>query len=194
MSDLQPPIIIIGAGMAGLACATWLHRAGRPVLVLEAADGVGGRVRTDLTPDGFRLDRGFQILLTNYPEARRMFDYGALNLKAYRSGALIQLPGGEETTLENPLHAPLMAFAALASPIGTAKDKALIMKLVAKLAGRPPEQLLAQPAVSTLEFLRRFGWSEQIINSFFKPFFGGVYLDRELNTASNFFEFVFQQF
>lgn len=180
--------------MAGLACATWLHRAGRPVLVLEAADGVGGRVRTDLTPDGFRLDRGFQILLTNYPEARRMFDYGALNLKSYRSGALIQLPGGEETTLENPLHAPLMAFAALASPIGTPKDKALIMKLVAKLAGRSPAQLLAEPAVSTLDFLRRFGWSEQIINSFFKPFFGGVYLDRELNTASNFFEFVFQQF
>lgn len=180
--------------MAGLACATWLHRAGRPVLVLEAADAVGGRVRTDVTPDGFRLDRGFQILLTNYPEARRMFDYGALNLKPYRSGAIIRLPDGQETTLENPLHAPLMAFAALASPIGTVKDKALIAKLVAQLAGRSPELLLAHPSVSTLDFLRQYGWSEQIINTFFKPFFGGVYLDRELSTASNFFEFVFQQF
>jgi phytoene dehydrogenase-like protein len=194
MSGSTNPIIIIGAGMAGLACATWLHRAGRPVLVLEAADGVGGRVRTDITPDGFRLDRGFQILLNNYPEARRMFDYGALNLKQYRSGALIQLPGGQETTLENPLHAPMMAFAALASPIGTAKDKALIMKLVAQLAGRAPQQLLARPGTTTLEYLRNFGWSEQIIDSFFRPFFGGVYLDRELSTASNFFEFVFQQF
>ena len=180
--------------MAGLACATWLHRAGRPVLVLEAANAVGGRVRTDVTPDGFRLDRGFQILLTDYPEARRMFDYGALNLKAYRSGALIRLPDGQETTLENPLHAPLMAFAALASPIGTVKDKLLLVKLVAQLAGRLPEQLLAHPSVSTLDYLRCFGWSEQIINTFFKPFFGGVYLDRELSTASNFFEFVFQQF
>jgi len=180
--------------MAGLACATWLHRAGRPVLLLDAADAVGGRVRTDVTPDGFRFDRGFQILLTNYPEARRMFDYGALNLKAFRSGAVIRLADGQETTLENPLHAPLMAFAALASPIGTAKDKLLIGKLVAQLAGRPPEQLLARPSVSTLAYLRRFGWSEQIIDSFFKPFFGGVYLDRELSTASNFFEFVFQQF
>ena len=180
--------------MAGLACATWLHRAGRPVLVLEAADAVGGRVRTDVTPDGFRLDRGFQILLTNYPEARRMFDYGALKLKSFRSGAVIQLPDGQETTLENPLHAPLMAFAALASPIGTVKDKLLIGKLVAQLAGRPPAQLLAQPSISTLEFLRQYGWSEQIIDCFFRPFFGGVYLDRELGTASNFFEFVFQQF
>jgi protoporphyrinogen oxidase len=194
MNTAPDPIVIIGAGMAGLACATWLHRAGRPVLVLEAADAVGGRVRTDITPDGFRLDRGFQILLTNYPEARRMFDYGALNLRSYRSGALVRLADGEETTLENPLHAPSMAFAALASPIGTLKDKLLIGKLVAQLAGRPPEQLLAQPSVTTLAYLRNFGWSEQIIDSFFRPFFGGVYLDRELNTASNFFEFVFQQF
>jgi len=194
MAGVIEPIIIIGAGMSGLACATWLHRAGRPVLVLEAADGVGGRVRTDVTPDGFRLDRGFQILLTNYPEARRMFDYGALNLKSFRSGAVVRLADGQETTLENPLHAPLMAFAALASPIGTAKDKLLLIKLVAQLAGRSPEQLLARPGTTTLQYLRDFGWSEQIINSFFKPFFGGVYLDRELGTASNFFEFVFQQF
>jgi len=194
MTTTADPTIIIGAGMAGLACATWLHRAGRPVLLLDAADGVGGRVRTDVTPDGFRLDRGFQILLTNYPEARRMFDYGALNLKSFRSGAVIRLADGQETTLENPLHAPLMAFAALASPIGTTKDKLLIGKLAAQLAGRQPEQLLAHPSTTTLEFLRRFGWSEQIIDSFFKPFFGGVYLDRELSTASNFFEFVFQQF
>ncbi|MDO7885470.1 protoporphyrinogen/coproporphyrinogen oxidase [Hymenobacter cheonanensis] len=194
MASSTDPIIIIGAGMAGLACATWLHRAGRPVLLLEAADAVGGRVRTDLTPDGFRLDRGFQILLNNYPEARRMFDYGALNLKSFRSGAVVRLANGQETTLENPLHAPLMAFAALASPIGTTKDKLLLGKLVAQLAGRAPEQLLARPGTTTLAYLRSFGWSEQIITNFFRPFFGGVYLDRELGTASNFFEFVFQQF
>ncbi len=190
----QQPIIIVGAGIAGLACATWLHRAGRAVLVLDAADGVGGRVRTDSTPEGFRLDRGFQILLTDYPEARRIFDYGALNLRTYRSGAVIRLADGRETTLQNPLQAPLAAFTALASPIGTLADKLLIAKLVAELQGHSPEQLLARPSVSTLAYLRRFGWSEQIINNFFRPFFGGVYLDRDLGTASNFFEFVFQQF
>ena len=65
MTSSSKPVIIIGAGMAGLACATWLHRAGRAVLVLEAADAAGGRVRTDVTPEGFRLDRGFQVMLTN---------------------------------------------------------------------------------------------------------------------------------
>ncbi|MGI4743256.1 MAG: protoporphyrinogen/coproporphyrinogen oxidase [Janthinobacterium lividum] len=194
MSQEQNPIIIIGAGMAGLACANWLHRAGRPVLVLEAADAVGGRVRTDVTPEGFRLDRGFQILLTDYPEARRMFDYGALDLKTFRSGAVIRLANGRETTLENPLQAPLAAFSALASPIGTLADKLLIGKLALALQGQSPAQLLAQPAETTLAFLRRYGWSEQIIDRFFRPFFGGVYLDRELSTASNFFAFVFQQF
>ena len=192
--NTEKPIIIIGAGMAGLACANWLHRAGRSVLVLEAADAVGGRVRTDITPEGFRLDRGFQVMQSNYPEARRIFDYGALNFKAYRSGAVIRLPNGQETKLENPLQRPLAAFSALASPIGTLPDKLRIVSMVRHVLKYTPEELLARPATDTLTFLQRYGWSEQMINTFFKPFFGGVYLDRELTTASNFFEFVFQQF
>ena len=188
------PIIIVGAGMAGLSCATWLRRAGREVLLLEAADAVGGRVRTDLTPAGFRLDRGFQVLLTDYPEARRIFDYGALQLRPFRQGAVIRLADGRETTLQNPLRQPLAAFSALASPIGSFGDKLLILKLALQVQQAKPEELLARPGTSTLDFLRGYGWSEQIINAFFRPFFGGVFLDRDLGTASNFFAFVFQQF
>ena len=194
MNPSSKPVIIIGAGMAGLACATWLHRAGRAVLVLDAADGVGGRVRTDVTPDGFRLDRGFQVMLTNYPEARRIFDYGALNLKCFRSGAVIRLPDGRETTLANPMKQPSAGLAALTSAIGTLPDKLRILSMVRHLMKHTPEELLARPATDTLSFLHRYGWSDQIIENFFKPFFGGVFLDRELTTASNFFEFVFQQF
>ncbi|MDQ2792795.1 MAG: FAD-dependent oxidoreductase [Bacteroidota bacterium] len=195
MNSDSHPIIIIGAGMAGLSCATWLHRAGRPVLVLEAADAVGGRVRTDLTPEGFRLDRGFQVLQTNYPEARRLFDYGALHLKAFRSGAVIRLPDGAQTTLQNPLKNPLSAFSALTSPIGSLADKLRIVSLVRHVLQRTPEELLARPdAEDTVTFLRRYGFSELMIDTFFRPFFGGVFLDRGLTTASNFFEFIFQQF
>ncbi|MCC2545647.1 FAD-dependent oxidoreductase [Hymenobacter sp. BT175] len=188
------PIVIIGAGMAGLTCANYLHRAGRSVVVLEASDAVGGRVRTDVTPEGFRFDRGFQVLLTRYPEVQRMLDYGALNLKAFRSGASIRLPNGTSTTLQNPLRQPVGALAALTSPVGTLADKLLIARLGLAVRSQTAEQLLAQPGTDTLTFLRRYGWSEQIINNFFRPFFGGVFLDRELSTASNFFEFVFQQF
>ena len=193
----EKPIIIIGAGMAGLTCANYLHRAGRPVVVLEASDAVGGRVRTDVTPEGFRLDRGFQILLTKYPEVQRLMDYGALDLRAFRSGAVIRLPNGRETTLKNPIQEPLAAFSALVAPIGTLADKLRIAAFAWGLRGRRAGELLANNATnaeSTLALLRRYGWSERIINAFFRPFFGGVFLDRSLNAAGNFFEFVFQQF
>ncbi|WP_071595226.1 protoporphyrinogen/coproporphyrinogen oxidase [Hymenobacter aerophilus] len=196
-SATQLPVIIIGAGMAGLACANYLHRAGRPVLLLEAADAVGGRVRTDVTAEGFRLDRGFQVLLTRYPEVERLIDYGALDLKAFRSGAVIRLPDGKQTTLQNPLQQPTAAFSALTSRIGTLPDKLRILSLVQHMRGYTSGQLLSRNstnAQSTLEFLRHYGWSEQIIDNFFRPFFGGVFLDRSLSTAANFFEFVFQQF
>ncbi|MBO0360355.1 FAD-dependent oxidoreductase [Hymenobacter sp. BT186] len=193
-ASAQLPVVIIGAGMAGLTCANYLHRAGVPVVVLEATEAVGGRVRTDVTADGFRLDHGFQVLLTKYPEVQRMMDYGALDLKAFRSGAVIRLPDGRETTLQNPLQNPLAAFPALTSPIGTLADKLRILSLVQHVRNHSSEELLAHPATDTLTFLRRYGWSEQIIDTFFRPFFGGVFLDRSLTTASNFFEFVFQQF
>jgi phytoene dehydrogenase-like protein len=188
------PVIIIGAGMAGLTCATYLHRAGRPVLVLEAGNAVGGRVRTDLTAEGFRLDRGFQVLLTNYPETKRLLDYDALNLKRFKSGAVIRLADGTQTTLQNPWQRPLAAVSALTSPIGSLPDKLRILSLVRHVLKHSADELLARPSTDTLTFLRRYGWSEQMIDSFFRPFFGGVFLDRELTTASNFFEFVFQQF
>ena len=85
-------VIIIGAGLAGLSCARVLHQAGVPYVLLEASDGVGGRVRTDLV-EGFRLDRGFQVLQTAYPEARRVLDYPALDLKPFYPGALVFYDG-----------------------------------------------------------------------------------------------------
>jgi phytoene dehydrogenase-like protein len=190
----QAPVLIIGAGMAGLSCACYLHRAGRPVQLLEASDAVGGRVRTDLTPDGFRLDRGFQVLLTSYPEVQRLADYGALQLQKFTSGAVIRLPNGAQTTLRNPLRQPLRGLSAATAPIGSWADKLRLVSLARHVQQHTGEELLARPATDTLTFLRRYGWSEQIIESFFRPFFGGIYLDRELTTASNFFEFVFKQF
>jgi phytoene dehydrogenase-like protein len=196
-ASAEKPIIIIGAGMAGLTCANYLHRAGRPVLVLEAADAVGGRVRTDITPEGFRLDRGFQVLLTRYPEVQRMLDYGALQLQPFASGAVIRLPDGRETTLRNPLQHPTGAFSALASPIGSLPDKVRILSLARHVQQCSSEELLARPELkeqTTQQFLREYGWSETMINTFFRPFFGGVFLDRDLSTAANFFQFVFKQF
>jgi phytoene dehydrogenase-like protein len=113
MSARRTDAIVVGAGLAGLACALRLHEAGAGVRVLEASDGVGGRVRTDVV-DGFRLDRGFQVLLTAYPECRRVLDYAALDLRPFLPGALVRR-SGRFHELSDPWRRPERACAAARS-------------------------------------------------------------------------------
>ncbi|RYF77101.1 MAG: FAD-dependent oxidoreductase [Cytophagaceae bacterium] len=190
------PIVIIGAGMAGLTCANYLHQKGRNVLLLDAQNVPGGRVRTDVV-DGFRLDRGFQILLTAYPEAQRLLNYTALDLKSFRSGAAIhhEEPAGSEwMTLLNPFNEPLSVFKTLFSSVGTLSDKLLIADLIRHVNALSTTELFNQSATTTATYLRNKGFSEQIIERFFRPFFGGVFLEDDLTTSSNFFEFCFKNF
>ena len=88
--SLSTNTIVVGAGVSGLSCALTLKKAGRPVIVLEASDDVGGRVRSDVV-DGFTLDRGFQVLLTAYPTCRHLLDYSSLHLGTFDPGAIIRV-------------------------------------------------------------------------------------------------------
>ncbi len=186
-------VIIIGAGMAGLTCATYLHKQNVPFTLLEASDAVGGRVRTD-TVDGFRLDRGFQILLTPYPETKQLLDYEALQLQNFGSGAIIR-KNGKFSTMPNPLKNPLTAPQALLAPVGSLGDKFKILKLSSQVKAKENSTFFAtQTPHSTLAFLSHFGYSQDMIQSFFQPFFSGVFLEKELLTADSFFQFLFKQF
>ena len=78
-------VIVIGAGVAGLVCAGELTRAGLRVEVLEGSGTIGGRIRTDEV-DGFRCDRGFQLLNPAYPAARQLLDLDALELRQFGAG------------------------------------------------------------------------------------------------------------
>ena len=127
----HPDVLIVGAGLAGLGCATRLKQIGVPFQILEASDGVGGRVRTDLV-DGFRLDRGFQVLLTAYPECQRVLDYGPLDLRKFERGALIRCEGRSHR-LADPRRDPLRGLPSLFGPIGSFADKWRILKLQAKV-------------------------------------------------------------
>jgi len=185
-------VIIVGAGMAGLTCATYLNRFGIKPLVIEASDAVGGRVRTD-AQDGYLLDRGFQILLTAYPEAKQLLNYDALDLKTFQSGALIRLNGGF-STMSDPFKEPSKFISTLLSPVGSLIDKLKVLKLSQEVSKESTEDFFTTQGTDTLSFLQAYGWSEDMIANFFKPFFGGVFLENELATSSNFFRFVFKQF
>ncbi len=186
-------IVIIGAGIAGLTCAKYLKDAGIDALILEASDAVGGRVRTDVV-EGFRLDRGFQVLLTSYPEAEKILNYEDLNFHELPSGARIRRRN-DFFVMPNPLKNLLTAPQALFSPVGTLFDKAKVLQLNFETNNAAePDQASDKSAESTMKFLKKFGYSDAIIKQFFQPFFGGVFLERELQTNSALFKFLYHQF
>ncbi|MCU0230319.1 MAG: FAD-dependent oxidoreductase, partial [Acidobacteria bacterium] len=185
-------VIVIGGGLAGLACALRLQQQGIEALVLEGADRVGGRVRTDRV-EGFALDRGFQVYLTAYPEGRRVLDLDALGLRPFYPGALVRRRGRFHK-LADPWRRPFDALGALASPVGTLKDKLRVRSLRRRVCSGTVEERLSAPQTTTLAALRRDGFSDGMIEAFFRPFLGGVFLESELQTSSRMLEFVFRMF
>jgi hypothetical protein len=185
-------VAIIGAGLGGLACARRLAEEGVDFVVLEADSVVGGRVRSERL-SGFTLDRGFQVLLEAYPEAQRVLDYEALNLRRFYPGALVRTEGAFHLC-PDPWRRPGDVFSGLTSPIGSVRDKLRVAALRREVLRGPMESLFEQPEQTTLEYLRGRGFSERMIDSFFRPFYGGVFLDRELEASARMFLFLFRMF
>ncbi|OVA13670.1 Flavin amine oxidase [Macleaya cordata] len=183
-------VIIIGGGLAGLAAATRLNSDNIPFVLLEASDAVGGRVRTDIV-DGFLLDRGFQIFITGYPEAQKVLDYNALDLQKFYSGAFVYFNGGFHTVAD-PVRHFSDAIMSLTNPIGSVLDKLLIGLTRIRVLSRSDEEILSANEVPIMDLLRNTGFSNLIIDRFFRPFFGGIFFDRDLETTSRLFDFIFK--
>jgi phytoene dehydrogenase-like protein len=139
------------------------------------------------------LDRGFQVFLTAYPEARELLDYDKLKLKSFIPGAMVRF-NGEFHTVADPWRRPSDCLKSVLNPIGTLKDKLLIGKLRQNVTAGSLKALYERKEQSTLERLRQFGFSSNIIDRFFRPFFGGVFFDRSLNTSCKMFDFTFRMF
>lgn len=189
-------VLIIGAGLAGLVCARRLSEAGVACQVLEASDDVGGRMRTDRV-EGFRLDRGFQVLLSAYPWAARRLDLEALEPRAFRAGALVwdgralrrladprRHPGDLPATLHSGLVQPTDALA-----LGRLAWATLVPGIDALLAGNETAR-----ARTTWQDLAALGVSPRLRDAFFRPFFRGIFLERELDTSAAMFRFLFRMF
>lgn len=174
-------VVVVGAGLAGLAAARVLHAAGRDVVVLEASDGVGGRVRTDVV-DGFRLDRGFQVLLTAYPELHRQFDVPALRLQRFEPGAVVWHAGAAHR-LGDPLRSPRTLPGSLRADVGSLLDKARLGLWQRSLVRGPAVDLLRGPDLPALATLRAAGFSSELIERFFRPLVGGIQLDPTLSSS-----------
>ena len=182
-APVDAPVVIVGAGLAGLACARGLAAAGRPCLVFEAADRVGGRVVTDRV-DGFLVDRGFQVLLDAYPALQDLVDPDALGARAFDPGALVRTSAGTHRVVD-PWRAPLAGLGSLRAPFVGLGDALRMLGFRRRALAAGPAGGAIEPGTAA-ELLERRGFSPALRRAFFEPFFGGVTLDPALGVPAGF--------
>jgi phytoene dehydrogenase-like protein len=174
-------VAVVGAGVAGLACATLLESRGLTTVVLERDHAVGGRVRTDEV-DGFLLDRGFQVLPTSYPEAQRLLDLDRLDLRPFTTGAIVRREGRFHRVVD-PRRMPVRALRSLAGGTVSPRDAAGVATL-----------LRSRRETTIAEALRSAPLSAPARDAFLTPFLRGITLERGLETSSEFLRFVLRAF
>ena len=192
MAQKDLKIHIVGAGVSGLVAAQVLEAKGYSPIIIEATNRPGGRVKTD-TIDGYQLDHGFQVLLTNYPAAKKYLDFTALELQELKPGAVI-FKNGKQKIIGDPLRDLSVLFSTIFSGIGNLSDKFKILQLTVRLKKKSMHDIFDAQEITTKQYLCNIGFSSQIINDFFQPFFTGIFLEDELTTSSRMFEFVFKMF
>jgi protoporphyrinogen oxidase len=185
-------IYIIGAGVSGLIAAQNLEQKGYAPTILEATGNIGGRVRTEII-DGWALDVGFQVLLDAYPMSKKYLNYAALDLQILTPGARIYTKNNSYV-IGDPLRDSSLLLPTLFSSVGSILDKLKIFQLNLRLKHLPIATLFNGKETTTLAYLQHLGFSDKIINQFFKPFFSGIFLERELHTSSRMFEFIYKMF
>ncbi len=184
-------VVIIGAGLAGLRCATRLAEAGREVVVLEASDAVGGRQRTDVV-DGFQLDRGFQVLNPAYPAVQRWVDIDAFQMRTFPVGVRVRRA---ERTVElwHPLRHPTRVPSTLASGLISPRDAAALSRWIVPALLRP------RSVITGVDRTLRAGWERAglrgpLREEVLEPFLAGVLADDRGTTSDAFAKLLVRMF
>jgi protoporphyrinogen oxidase len=189
---MKKKIHIIGAGISGLVAALVLENHGYDPVIIESSDREGGRVKTDVFK-GYQLDRGFQVLLTAYPAAKKYLNYKELDLQLFLPGSVI-FKNRFKKFFGDPIRSFSLLIPTLFSGVGTWSDRLNILKLNRILKETSVRDIFSKAETSTMQYLLDFGFTKEIISDFFRPFFSGVFLETELSTSSRMFEFVFKMF
>jgi len=149
-------------------------------------------VKTDII-DGYQLDHGFQVLLDAYPKAQQYLDYSSLELQSFLPGAII-FKNSKQHTIGDPLRNSSFLLSTLISSIGTFSDKLKIFKLNLYLKKKSLKSIFNDQEYTTMMYLKNKGFTNAMIEQFFKPFFSGIFLEPHLQTSSRMFEFVYKMF
>ena len=192
MKSADVDVVIVGAGLAGLSCARHLMKNGLSFSVFEGDERIGGRIKTDRL-DGFLLNHGFQVLQTAYPEARRQLNYNRLELKPFAPGAMVRV-AGKFYRVSDPRRRPWDIWSTLTAPIGTLADRLRMSRLASNACHGSVSDLFQQSDMPTFEYLQSKKISDKMIARFFKPFFGGVCLDPDIQASSHVFNYVLRVF
>ena len=197
-------VCIIGGGISGLAAAiTTAEKAKQQpqqqspsILILESDSSVGGRVRSDLTDDGYILDRGFAVFIEQYPSSLQLLDYDALELQQFLPGAKVKLSDQDKlASVSDPLRRRRDIFKAITSPVGTAMDKMRLLPLFYTVMTKSIEELFDMEETDTLSCLTdKYNFSEGFITQFFAPFLEGIYLAPLDQQSNRLFYFVMKMF
>lgn len=193
--EAQADVIVVGAGLSGLNAAWHLHRAGKKVLMLEASDKPGGRMRSDREGD-FVFDRGFQVLLTAYPEYQRAdfpVPFSGLPLHRFLPGALL-FHEGRRHLIGDPLRMPSALAPTLMNPLLSLGDLWKTFRLRQELKRTAPEACFKGDTLSAQAYLGQRGFTASYIENFFRPFFEGIFLDDPARVDASAFRFIYKMF
>lgn len=187
-------VVVVGAGLAGLACARELMGSGLDVLVLEADDGVGGRVRTD-DVDGVLVDRGFQLLNPTYPALPRVVDVDALRLQPLGAGVVVAR--GEpvnRTLLADPVRRPDALPGMLRSGLLPPGDLLGLLRLVARAVLTPVPRLERAPDVGWHAAFDAAGLTGPLRRQVVEPFLTGTLADADGTTSRRYVDLLLRSF
>jgi len=187
-------VAIVGAGIAGLHCASILIENGIEVLIFDQEREVGGRMKTT-RKDGFLLDHGFHVLQTAYPTASRVLDYKTLRCKAFQPGALVvdsRKGKAKIRRMADPWRQPIRGMMSAFNGFAGMADLLRVAQLRREVVKGSIDSQFDGNDATTMEWLHSKGFSESMIQRFFLPLFSGIFLESDLRTNERMFRFVFR--